>query len=356
MTLAVTSAPFQSVNMPALDLRRFLSAGLQEGVMSSTAMAVAQRAAGANMSVDIAAGEAAVAGESITNQGLYYAYNDATFNLTGFTAANATLPRIDRVALRVRDAFHGDAASDLAFVIVTGTATAGATLANLNGVTAVPAGHLLLANVLIPATATTVTSTNIDTTYISIRPSATAGSVFSTTSAWSGGPPGSPVDNQIWYAESVDSLGTQWTFRYNAGSASSFKWEFAGGPFMRASVATSESTSGTTFGDLTTVGPSLALVRAGDWQIWWGALAQTTVNGSDSSMGYALSGGTTLAANNPVVYAYVPGGQHNTAGMMTDLKTGIAAATTATAKYKTSTAGTASFQNRWISAQPLRIA
>lgn len=164
MALAVTSAIWQQVNSPALDIRRFISAGMQEGVVGVNDMAVAQRGAGANFTVDIPAGEALVRGDTVTNQALYYAYNDATFNLTGFTAAHATLPRIDRVTLRVRDAFHGDAANDASFQIVTGTATSGATLVNLTGVGAVPTSSLLLANILIPATATTITTANIDTT------------------------------------------------------------------------------------------------------------------------------------------------------------------------------------------------
>jgi len=163
MALVVTSAPWQQVNMPALDLRRFLSYGLAEGVGSSTAMAVSQRAAGANMSVDIAVGDAIVQGDSVTNQGKYFAYNDAVFNLTGFTAAHATLPRIDRVTLRVRDAFHGDAANDFSFQIVTGTATSGATLANLTGAAAIPNSQLLLANILIPAASASIVDANIDT-------------------------------------------------------------------------------------------------------------------------------------------------------------------------------------------------
>lgn len=172
MTLSYTSPIFQQVNSPAIDVRRFVSIlAPSEGVAGTGDMAVTQRGAGANYSVDIAAGRALVQGDSITNQGMYYAYNDGTINLTGFTAAHATLPRIDRVCLRVRDAFHGDAANDLAFVIVTGTATSGATLVNLNGVAAVPASHLLLANILIPAASSTITTANIDT---AVRPLVTS--------------------------------------------------------------------------------------------------------------------------------------------------------------------------------------
>jgi hypothetical protein len=54
-----------------------------------------------------------------------------------------------------------------------------------------------------------------------------------TTSSFSGGPPGSPTDGDIWIASSVDGNGTRWHFQYNAGSASANKWEFIGGaPIM----------------------------------------------------------------------------------------------------------------------------
>ncbi len=163
MALSVTSAPWQQVALPALDLRRLLAALVStEGVTTSGDMAVSQRGAGANYSVDIAAGSALVKGDTVAGQGYYLAYNDATFNLTGFTAANATNPRIDRVVVRVRDAFHGDAANDVSFQILTGTPTGGATLANLSGAPAVGNSQLLLANILIPANATTITTTNID--------------------------------------------------------------------------------------------------------------------------------------------------------------------------------------------------
>ena len=50
------------------------------------------------------------------------------------------------------------------FKVVPGTATSGATLSNLTGAAAVPNNSLLLANVLIPATSTSITDANIDTT------------------------------------------------------------------------------------------------------------------------------------------------------------------------------------------------
>lgn len=166
MTLVTVSGPHQQAAMPAVDVRRALqSLVTREGARAAGEMLVGQRAAGANMSVDIAAGLAGVFGDTVAGQGLYVAYNDAAVNLA-VSAAHATLPRIDRVCLRVRDAFHGDAANDFSFVTVVGTATAGATLANLTGAAAVPANHLLLANVLVPAAAASIVTANIDATVL----------------------------------------------------------------------------------------------------------------------------------------------------------------------------------------------
>jgi hypothetical protein len=53
----------------------------REGILGPAALKVTQRGAGANFSVDIAAGQALVSGGDITAQGPYWIWNDATFNL-----------------------------------------------------------------------------------------------------------------------------------------------------------------------------------------------------------------------------------------------------------------------------------
>lgn len=165
MALIPNDTPKEQLSLSADGLRRFVgNLVASEGVAATGDMAVTQRAAGANLSVDIAAGSALVQGDSVTGQGYYPEYNDATFNLTGFTAAHATLPRIDRVVVRARDQFHGDPDNTDQFVILTGTPTSGATLANTTGAASVGNNQLLLANILVPATATSITTANIDTT------------------------------------------------------------------------------------------------------------------------------------------------------------------------------------------------
>ncbi len=161
MSTATTSAPQQQVDMPALDLRRFLGSVVRsEGVTTATDLLVSQRGAGANMSVDVATGSALIKDDHAGGGGYYHGAWTSVENVT-IGAAHATLPRIDRVVLRVRDAALGDAANAIDLFVVTGTATSGATLANLTGAGAVPGSSLLLANVLVGAAVSSITTANI---------------------------------------------------------------------------------------------------------------------------------------------------------------------------------------------------
>jgi hypothetical protein len=93
-----------------------------------------------------------------------------------------------------------------------------------------------------------------------------------TTSTIAGGPPASPKDGDIWIATGVDANGTRWQFQYNAGSASTYKWEFIGGSSVLADVETQESTVSTAAVDLATVGPQATLARGGDYEVTLGAI------------------------------------------------------------------------------------
>lgn len=105
------------------------------------------------LGVSVAAGRAFVKGDDRSSQGSYYCYIPAAQTATA-TAAHATLPRVDRVVLRVYDADVTGSQTKWAVEIIAGTATAGATLSNLSGAASVPNGALLLYNLLVPATFT----------------------------------------------------------------------------------------------------------------------------------------------------------------------------------------------------------
>jgi hypothetical protein len=149
-------------------LRNALEVGLiNEGVIGANDFLTTPAAAGL-MRVDVASGRAVVKGDSGTpgaglSQGHYLVVNDAAIpNAVTLTASNGTNPRLDQIVLRVRDtADLGSGADDALLEVVTGTATAGATLDNRNGAAALPNDAIRLADVLVPAGSTAVTAPNV---------------------------------------------------------------------------------------------------------------------------------------------------------------------------------------------------
>lgn len=120
------------------------------------------------LKVDVAAGAAWVKGDSGTpgmgiSQGLYSVVNDAAIaNAVTLAASDPTNPRLDQIVLKVRDSSDlATGADDALLEVVTGTPTGGATLLNRNGAAALGNDRLLLADVLVPATATSLTAANI---------------------------------------------------------------------------------------------------------------------------------------------------------------------------------------------------
>lgn len=103
----------------AARLDRMLMAQLwDEGVMDLAAFKVTQRGAGANFSVDVAAGEVVIAGDDQTNQGNYLARSIATIN-AAITAAPGANSRYDLVCIRINDPNAGGSAGNTASIVVT---------------------------------------------------------------------------------------------------------------------------------------------------------------------------------------------------------------------------------------------
>lgn len=120
-------------------------------------LAVTERGAGANMSVDVAVGGAMVggtAGAGSAHRGDYFAYCDATENVV-ITASDPTNPRIDLVGIRIRDTAYGEADNVPVITVVTGTA------AGVPAEPAVPDNFLTLARVDVPAADTAIGAAQI---------------------------------------------------------------------------------------------------------------------------------------------------------------------------------------------------
>lgn len=128
---------------------------LTEGVVGVNDLKVSQRGAGANLSVDVAAGVAWVAGDdAAATQPLYRCYNDGTVNLA-IATADATNPRIDRVVAEVRDSAFAGVSQDWRLRVVTGTP------AGSPSAPALPPNAITLATVSVPAADTTISDSQI---------------------------------------------------------------------------------------------------------------------------------------------------------------------------------------------------
>jgi len=127
------------------------------GIIGASSLAVTQNGT-PNMSVNVAAGWAAIV-SSTSNGGVYVAYNDATTNLT-VTAANASLPRIDRVVVTVNDAYYSGLLNNVTFTVVAGTPNASPTAP------ATPSNSISLATIAVAAAATSIVTANITDTRV----------------------------------------------------------------------------------------------------------------------------------------------------------------------------------------------
>jgi len=154
--------------------------------------------------------------------------------------------------------------------------------------------------------------------------------------------PGSPTDGQeCILVDSTSAPTYQWRLRYNSTTT---KWHYLGGTPGFHEIATSESTSSTTYAALATAGPLFALPVAGDYDVEFGA--KFTVNNT-ITMSYDIGGtgavdGDSISANNNT-------GSHSRLRR----KTGLTAVTL-TAKYKVDT-GTHSAMNRWMRITPVKL-
>lgn len=216
------------------------------GVMGPTHLDVTQRAAGANMSVDVAAGSIWVETSHVSDAlgGHYWAHNDAVINVP-IAAADPTNPRRDLVYVQLNDAFlDGGGVNNAEVKVLAGT----------------PAGS--------PSDPSTAA---LDNFYVIARVRVAA------------------ADSGITDAEIDDKREYATPFRAPRGAIGT------------STVDTSESTTGTTPGNLTTAGPEVAWTATKDRRIRAvvGAELWNNTVGSAALAGFVVAGATTLAAGTP---------------------------------------------------------
>jgi hypothetical protein len=169
------------------------------------------------------------------------------------------------------------------------------------------------------------------------------------------GLPASPVDGQQCFYVADATLGIVWQLRYRAASASAYKWEVVGGLPLYSEVAVAENTVSTVYTNLATVGPQVTVPLAGDYDVLLGGqLASSTAAGTNASMSYAIGATAAVDADRIRTSAPVTSNVWTTV-CRTRRKTGLAAATTLLAKYRADSAVAVYFDQRMISAVPIRV-
>jgi hypothetical protein len=169
--------------------------------------------------------------------------------------------------------------------------------------------------------------------------------------------PASPVDGQeAVLVDSITSPTYQWRFRYNAGSASPYKWEFVGGSPGRVANAADETTATSgAYADLTTVGPQFWPPRSGDYLVQGGARMWTTA----AAPVQIVLGCYSLTAGAVATDATASFTQSTTTGQVQPVLNSLLTAQTGgqfiKLMYYSGAAGTLHGQFRWLTVTPVRV-
>lgn len=150
----------QELGVSARRDRQMLAAMFEAGVVEKPDLLVT---AGGGMNTAIAKGTIFVEGTENADQGTYRLFNDAPVNI--LHTADPTNPRINRIIVRVYDSTeHLSGADTQTFELLAGAPTSGATLDNRNGAVPdidIPDNSLVIAEVLVPAGASSLSGVNI---------------------------------------------------------------------------------------------------------------------------------------------------------------------------------------------------
>lgn len=170
--------------------------------------------------------------------------------------------------------------------------------------------------------------------------------------ASSSSPPASPATGDLWVFPADAANGVYWVFRYDAASASAFKWTYLSGPPLWSNVETFETRLNAVYGALATAGPAVTLERAGDYWVTLTVYSRTNTANTAALFSYDIGG--TGAVDADALRQDTAVANNGGSVSWLRLKTGIAAATTLTAKYRAS-AGTGSWGSRTMSVVPARV-
>lgn len=174
--------------------------------------------------------------------------------------------------------------------------------------------------------------------------------------------PANPIDGQECYFVADATNGIIWHLRYNAGSASAYKWELVGGTTLYSSVATQEAATGAggSWFNLATNGPLVTLPLAGDYETDFGATVIVTNRGQLAYLGIAQGDVAAaglqpyLSGPDPSNTAW-PGGNPLTSALAASVRhTAVPAATVLKLRYFANNTAI-NYLHRWIKTRPIRV-
>lgn len=154
MTIEVGFIEAVTTNHARMFRRTYTTLAGKAGVGGVSDLDVTQHGAGANPSVDVAAGLVFVAGTEGTRPGMYAVHSDGVANVS-VPVGDPTNPRIDLIVARIKDNEYADGADIGTIERVAGT-PAGSPVEPT-----VPANSFVLARIDVPAGASSVTNTMI---------------------------------------------------------------------------------------------------------------------------------------------------------------------------------------------------
>ncbi len=167
-------------------------------------------------------------------------------------------------------------------------------------------------------------------------------------------PPTSPVDGQVILLE-TGTADVRWLLSYNAGTG---RWDYVGGPPLSGEVATAETRSSAAYGDLATVGPSVTVPRAGDYEITWGCTVLPPINNTQQEWAAVRQGGAAAADDDAVTNSSTISAINNGSGgslERTKLFPGLTASEVMKLEYRVSTAFNGTFSFRFVKVTPVSI-
>jgi hypothetical protein len=146
-----------------------------------------------------------------------------------------------------------------------------------------------------------------------------------------------------------DANGVVWHLRYRSSAPSDYRWEFIGGSALFDEVLTNESRTNTAFGALATVGPSITVPLAGEYDVWIGA-SFAPAAAVIGLMSYDI--GSTAAVDADAVRLH---GGAVQGSVNRPRRKELVAQDALVAKYRESVATGSSWLDRWMSVIPVRV-